>query len=95
MCVCVQECPFDLFGLVFLVHVSMYGSYCATGLGTCMGMAMGLVSYSKRWFLLMLDHVSYTLQRLWLSFQTPHQMISQTETARQCYKLFTLQVYQV
>ena len=23
-CVCVQECPFDLFGWVFLVHVVMY-----------------------------------------------------------------------
>ena len=23
-CVCVQECPFDLFGWVFLVRVSMY-----------------------------------------------------------------------
>ena len=23
-CVCIQECPFDLFGLVFLVRVGMY-----------------------------------------------------------------------
>ena len=32
----------------------------------------------------------HTLQKLWLSFQTPHQMMSQTETVRQCHKNFTL-----
>ena len=62
MCGGVQGCPFDLFGWVFLVHVGMYWLFCTTGVGTCMGMAAYLVSI--RWFLIMLDHVSYTLQKL-------------------------------
>ena len=49
-CVCVQECPFDLFGWVFLVRVVMYRFVCTPGIGTCMGIAVCLVSV--RWFLL-------------------------------------------
>ena len=37
VCACVQECPFDLFGWVFLVHVGMYRSFCMTGIGTIFG----------------------------------------------------------
>ena len=55
-----------------------------TGVGyeACLAVMVACI----RWFLLMLDHVSYTLQKLWLSFQIPHQIIIQSETARQCYK---------
>ena len=60
-CVCVQECPFNLFGWVFLVHVACActGPFCTPGIGTCMGIAVCLASV--RWFLLILDHVSYIL----------------------------------
>ena len=67
-------------GGYFLCMLECIGSFCTIGVRTCMGMAACLVSIGC--FLLMLDHVSYTLQKLWLSFQTSHQMIIQSETAR-------------
>ena len=62
VCQCAQGCPFDLFGGYFLCMLACVGSFSVTGTGTCMGMAVGLVSIG--WFLLMLNHVSYTYQKL-------------------------------
>ena len=89
---CVQGCPFDFFEWVCFVHVGVYRPVfvALAGIGTCMGMGVGLVSVSLEWFLHMLNHVFHALQKLWLSFQTPHQMKNQTDTAMQCYQNFTL-----
>ena len=89
MCGCVQGWPFDMFEWVLFVHVGVYlFVLCAmAGTGACMGMAVWLVLLSLGWFLPILDHVSYTVQKLWLSFQTPQQMISQTDTARCMIKI--------
>ena len=51
-------------GGYFLCMLACVGSFSVTGTGTCMGMAVGLVSVSIGWFLLMLNHVSYTYQKL-------------------------------
>ena len=47
------------FGGYFLCMLACIGSFCTTGIETCMGIAVCLVSV--RWFLLMLDHVSNIL----------------------------------
>ena len=57
----------------------MLGSFSTASIGACMGIAVCLVSV--RSFLLMLDHVYYILRKLWLYFQTHHQMINQSKTS--------------
>ena len=59
-CVCVQECPFDLFGWVFFVCVVMYQFVLHTWHWDLHGYS-SVCLVSVRWFLLILDHVSYIL----------------------------------
>ena len=82
-CVCVQECPFDLSGWVFLVRIVMYRFVLHTwrwdlhGYSSVLGFGQVVSSYPGSCFLYFM--------KVMACFQTHHQMIIQSKTVRQCY----------
>ena len=85
VCLCAGVCPFDLLGCVFLVHVGMY-RFVLHGWHRDLHGYSSVLSFGQVVSSYMLDHVCYILRKLWLYFQTHHQMIIQSKTVSQCYK---------